>query len=203
MKVPKGLKKMDARIIQILVMVAIAGCFIYLFYHQYHLFRRYQESKTGPGQHPAERSPLQAPTFFNFSPGDANEDTLTAQLFSFEKKKPEKLTPSTTMKGEGTGSDDYRILGVVKEGQLYLLVRSNTDNKIRLVAEGMDIDNRSRVKKLFSDHVIITESSGQERTYKLFPELYRYTGPGQDREKPDKNESPPRRLKADEEKRKK
>jgi hypothetical protein len=201
MKLPKLFKKIDARVIQVLVMVAIVAFFVYLFYHHYHLFLRYQEEKTSAGRHPAEQSPPQVPTFFNFSPDQGEDNAILAQLFSFEKKKPEKLSASTTMKGEDAGSDDYRILGVVKEGRLFLLVRFNADNKIRLVPEGIDIDKRSRVKRLFTDHVIITDPAGQERTYKLFPEQYRYTATSQDRARPDKNAPPPRRLKTDEEER--
>jgi hypothetical protein len=201
MKIPPLFKKIDSRVIQFLVMVAIVGLFIYLLYHHYHLFVRYQESKTTAGRPPAERSPLLVPAFFNFSPDRSEESGILAQLFSFEKKKPEILPLAMNMNGENTGSGDYRILGVVKKERLFLLVRFNSDNKLRLVGEGGDIDTQSRVKRLYTDHVIITDPSGQEHTYKIFPEQYRYTATGQGPVNPKQNRYSPGRPKADEEER--
>lgn len=174
MKIPKNLKKVDSRVIQTLVMLVIIGFFIYVFYHSYHLFSRYQGMKTGEVKRPVERPPVKTPQLFNFSPDDENEDIERYQLFSFEKKKIEKL-PSLSW-GSGTGGPgNYRILGVVKRNKLFLLVRFNSDDKIGLFAEGMEIGGGARVEKLSVDQVTIADSSGQENTYKIFQKNYSYT----------------------------
>lgn len=174
MKISKKLKKVDSRVIQTLVMLVIVGFFIYVFYHSYHLFSRYQGMKTGEVKRPVERPPLKTPQLFNFSPDDESEDIERYQLFSFEKKKIEKL-PSLSW-GSGTGgSGNYRILGVVKRDKLFLLVRFNSDDKIGLFAEGMEIGDGARVEKLSVDQVTIADPSGQENTYKIFQENYSYT----------------------------
>ncbi|MGD2090728.1 MAG: hypothetical protein PVH61_31440 [Candidatus Aminicenantes bacterium] len=179
MKIPKKLKKVDSRVIQALVMLVIIGFFIYVFYHSYQLFRRYQEMKTGEDKRPVERLPVEPPQLFNFSPDAESEDIERYQLFSFEKKKIEKL-PSLSG-GSGTvGSGNYRILGVVKRNQLFLLVRFNSNDKIGLFAEGTEIDNGSRVEKLTVDQVIIADPSGQQNTYKIFQKKYQYTTTGND-----------------------
>ena len=100
-------------------------------------------------------------------------------MFSFEKKKIEKL-PSLPGGGGTGGSGNYRGLGVVKKDKLFLLVRFNSDDKIGLFAEGMEIGGGSRVEKLTVDQVVITDPSGRENTYKIFQERYRYTAAGAD-----------------------
>jgi hypothetical protein len=174
MKIPKNLKKVDSRVIQTLVMLVIIGLFIYVFYHSYQLFSRYQGMKTGEVKRPVERPPVKTPQLFNFSPDDENEEIERYQLFSFEKKKIEKL-PSLSWGGGAVGSGSYRILGVVKRNKLFLLVRFNSDDKIGLFAEGMEIGGGNRVEKLSVDQVTIVDPSGQENIYKIFQKNYSYT----------------------------
>lgn len=174
MKIPKNLRKVDARVIQTLVMLVIIGFFIYVFYHSYHLFSRYQGMKTSEDKRPVERPPMKIPELFNFSPDDEFEDIEGYQLFSFEKKKIEKLPSLSGGSGTG-GSGNYRILGIVKKDKLFLLVRFNSDDKIGLFAEGMEIGSGTRVEKLTVDQVIIADPSGRENTYKIFQKKYRYT----------------------------
>jgi len=179
MKIPKKLKKIDSRVIQTLVMLVVIGFFIYIFYHSYHLFSRYQGMKSGEDKRPVERPPMKIPGLFNFSPDDESEDIELYQLFSFEKKRIEKL-PSLSG-GSGTaGSGNYRILGVVKRDKLFLLVRFNSDDEIGLFAEGMEIGGGARVQKLTVDQVIIADPSGRENTYKIFQKKYRHTTTGTD-----------------------
>jgi hypothetical protein len=173
MKIPKNLKKVNARVIQTLMMVVIMGFFVYVFYHSYHLFSRYQGMKAGEDTRPVERPPMKIPQLFNFSPDDESEDIERYQLFSFEKKKIGKRSLSW---GSGNGGPgNYRILGVVKRGKLFLLVRFNSDDRIGIFAEGMEIDRGTRVEKLTFDQVIIADPSGQESTYKIFQKNYGYT----------------------------
>jgi hypothetical protein len=179
MKIPKNLKKVDSRVIQTLVIVVIIGFFIYVFYHSYHLFNRYREMKTSEDKGPVERPPLKIPQLFNFSPDDESEDIEAYQLFSFEKKKIDKLPSFSSGSGSG-GSGNYRILGVVKKDKLFLLVRFNSDDKVGLFAEGMEIANGSRVEKLTVDQVIIADPSGELKTYKIFQEKYKTIATGTD-----------------------
>jgi hypothetical protein len=178
MKIPKNLKKVNARVIQILVMAVIIGLFVYIFYHSYHLFSRYQGMKAGEDQRPVERPSMKIPQSFDFSPDDESEDIERYQLFSFEKKKIGKRSLSW---GSGSGGPgNYRILGVVKRGKLFLAVRFNSDDRIGLFAEGMEIDRGIRVEKLTVDQVIIADPSGQESTYKIFRKNYDYTAANND-----------------------
>ncbi len=179
MKIPKNLKKVDSRVIQTLVMLVIIGFFIYVYYHSYRLYSRYQGMKTSEEKRPVERPPLKIPQLFNFSPDGESENIEAYQLFSFEKKKLEKLPSLSGGSGTG-GSGNYRILGVVKKDKLFLLVRFNSDNKIGLFAEGMEIDNGSRVEKLTVHQVIIADPSGGEKIHKIFQNKYRYTTTGND-----------------------
>lgn len=197
MKIPKKLKKIDSRVIQTLVMLVIIGFFIYVFYHSYRLFSRYQGMKTGEDKRPGERSPVKPPQLFDFSPDDKSEDIDRYQLFSFDKKKIEKL-PSLSL-GSGTiGSGNYRILGVVKRDKLFLLVRFNSDDKIGLFAEGMEIGGGTRVKRITVDQVIIADPSGQESVYKIFQKEYRNTTADTKAFTPPKG-GPVRRIKIDDE----
>lgn len=176
MKISKKLKKVDSRVVQTLVMLVIIGFFIYVFYRSYQLFNRYQEMRTSEDKRPVERSPMKPPQLYNFSPDDKSEDIERYQLFSFEKKKIEKL-PSLSW-GSGTvGSGNYRILGVVKRDKLFLVVRFNSDDKIGLFAEGMEIGGGTRVKRITVDHVTIADPSGGENIYKIFQKEYRHTSP--------------------------
>lgn len=174
MKIPKNLKKIDSRVIQTLVMLVIIGLFIYVFYYSYQLFSRYQGMKTSEDKRPVERPLMKIAQLFNFSPDDESENIEGYQMFSFEKKKIEKLPSLSGGSGTG-GSGSYRILGVVKKDKLFLLVRFNSDDKIGLFAEGMEIGSGSRVEKLTVDQVIIADPSGGEKTYKIFQKRYRYT----------------------------
>jgi len=174
MKIPKNLKKVNARVIQTLVMMVIIGFFVYIFYHSYHLFSRYQGMKAGEDQRPVERPPMKIPQLFDFSPDDESEDIERYQLFSFEKKKIGKRPSLSGGSGSG-GPGNYRILGIVKKGKLFLLVRFNSDDRIGWFAEGMEIDSGTRVEKLTFDQVIIADPSGQENTYKIFQKSYSYT----------------------------
>ena len=167
MKAAKFFKKIDARMVQLLVMLVIIGFFIYVFYYSYDRYSRYQGIKSSEDKRPVERQPMQPPQFFNFSPDEGFDNIEEYQLFSFNKKKVEQL-PSLSEGIAAGGSGNYRILGVVKKDKLYLLVRFNSNNKIGLFAQGMDIDGESRVKKLTVDRVIITDPSGREKTYKIF-----------------------------------
>jgi hypothetical protein len=174
MKIPKKLKKVDSRVIQTLVMLVIIGFFIYVFYHSYQLFSRYRGMKTGEVKRPVERPPVKTPQLFNFSPDDKNEDIERYQLFSFEKKKIDKL-PSLSLGSGAAGSGNYRILGVVKRDKLFLLVRFNSDDKIGLFAEGMEIGGGTRVEKLTVHQVTIADPSGGENTYEIFQKNYSHT----------------------------
>jgi hypothetical protein len=197
MKIPKNLKKIDSRVIQTLIILMIVGFFIYIFYHSYHLFSRYQGMKTSEDKRPVERPPMKIPQLFNFSPDDESENIELYQLFSFEKKKIEKLPSFSGGSGTG-GSGNYRILGVVKRDKLFLLVRFNSDDKIGLFAEGMEIGSGTRVQKLTVDQVIIADPSGRENTYKIFQKEYRYTTTSTDAVKSSKR-APVRRNEVDDE----
>ncbi|UCH94038.1 MAG: hypothetical protein JSV88_27745 [Candidatus Aminicenantes bacterium] len=194
MKAAKFLKKIDSRVIQTLVMMVIVGFFIYLVYHHFQLFSGYQEIKQGENMRPVERPPWQTPGFFNFTPDEDYENIEKYQLFSFKKKKIPK--PRYLADGDSgvPVSDKYRLLGVVKKDRLFLLVRFNADNKIRLVARGMNIDDDFRVEKISLDRVIITNPSGQEHTYKIFKKEYGDTYAGRDTDNTNANTYPKRGL---------
>ena len=170
MKTPNLFKKIDTRVIQALVPVAIVGIFIYVFYYQYDQYSRYRASKNMEASQAVESTPLNVPEFFNFSL-DNEENLVQYMLFTFDKAKA-KAPVSAAGSSAEAGSGNYTILGVVKKDRLFLLVRFSADNKIQLYGEGTSIDGNSRVDRLSTDQVTIVDASGQSQTHKIFQTTY-------------------------------
>ena len=156
-----------------LAMVAITVIFIYIFYHSYALFTGYQwvkKSEKESGRR-VEQVPLSPPAFYNFVPGDKNHpDVAKYKLFTFkEKKAKEENTPEQGAAGSKPAvGENYRVLGVVKKDKLFLVVRFNSDNKIRLISEGMRINDTFRVKRVTPRQVVVADNSGGERIHNIF-----------------------------------
>jgi len=188
MKTPNLFLKIDSKVIQLLLLLAIVGIFVYIFYYHYNIFSDYQADKTIKDKQAVERPPIKVPEFFNFNP-DKVDNILQYMLFSFDKSKV-KVPPSAVSPATTTGSGKYNILGVVKRNRLFLLVRFLSDNKIQLYSEGMSIDGNSRIERLSTDQVTIVDSSGQRQTHKIFQTEYRLDSSGEMRiagSKPDSN----------------
>jgi len=171
MKVSKILKKIDLGIMQKLAMILIAAIFIYIFYYYYGQFTGYRVVQKSEKGRRVERIPVSPPAFYNFTPGDKEHPEIEKyQIFTFKEKKAKAGKPATqgvfdSDPGKGSG---YRILGVVKKDKLFLVVRFDSDNKIRLFSRGMTIKDKSRVKKITPRQVIITDPSGEEQVHNIF-----------------------------------
>ncbi|MCP4155470.1 MAG: hypothetical protein GY757_47540 [bacterium] len=173
----KGLKKLDARMLQYLVMVVIAAIFVYTFYSFYTAQAEYREDKKAMAVKAAKKSetpteiqlPVTPPPYSAFAP-DKGLPAEKCSLFTFKKKKKEETGKNKTgqQQTQKPAPVTYAILGVVKRDKLFLAVRLNQGNKIKLYHEGASIDNNNRIKKLEPGSAIIADSSGQERVHKIF-----------------------------------
>lgn len=171
MKVSKILKTIDLGIIQKLAMILIAAIFIYIFYYYYGLFTGYQVVKESEAGRKVERIPVSPPVFYNFTPGDEEHPDIDKyQIFIFKEKKatPEKAEGQGVIGSDPGKGSGYQILGVVKKDKLFLVVRFDSDNKIRLFSQGMTIKDNIRVKKITTQQVVISDPAGDEQIHNIF-----------------------------------
>lgn len=167
----KTMKKINPALLQHLALFVILLAFVYGFYYLFGVYRDYRgEREIKPTRETAgapqiqdenENLPVTLPSFHTISP----ESNATLDIFSFKERKSSG-TDSTG--GEKDKPSDYTILGVVKKDRLYLAVRIQADNKIRLVPEGAAINDNYRIKKLETFSVVVVDSEGLSRTFKIF-----------------------------------
>ncbi|MCX6584238.1 MAG: hypothetical protein NT166_29030 [Candidatus Aminicenantes bacterium] len=167
----KAMKKINPAILQRLAPGLILLAFVYGFYYLFGVYRDYRgEREIKPGKETAgvvenqnenEDLPVTPPSFHTIPP-DGN---ATLDIFSFKERKS---SGADSAGGEKDKPSDYTILGVVKKDRLYLAVRTQADNKIRLIPEGAAINDNYRIKKLEPFSVVVIDSEGLSRTYKIF-----------------------------------
>jgi hypothetical protein len=170
----KDIKKITPALLQHLALVVILLAFAYGFYSLFGLYSDYRGDReikpakettetpeVSENQNDNDNLPVTPPSFHAISP----ESNATLDIFSFKERKS-RNTDSTG--GEKAIPSDYTILGVVKKDRLYLAVRTQADNKIRLIPEGAAINDNYRIKKLEPLSVVVLDSEGLSRTYKIF-----------------------------------
>jgi len=167
----KAMKKINPAILQRLALGLILLAFVYGFYYLFGVYRDYRgEREIKPAKETAgvvedqnenEDLPVTPPSFHTLSP----ESNAALDIFSFKERKS---GGADSTGGEKVKPSDYTILGVVKKDRLYLAVRSQADNKIRLIPEGAAINDNYHIKKLEPFSVVVTDSEGLSHTYKIF-----------------------------------
>lgn len=167
----KDMKKINPALLQRLALGLILLAFVYGFYYLFGLYRDYRgERQIKPAKETAEVAesknenenlPVTPPSFHTLSP----ESNAALDIFSFKERK---TGDADSTGGEKAKPSDYSILGVVKKDRLYLAIRTQSDNKIHLIPEGAAINDNYRIKKLEPFAVVVIDSEGLSRTYKIF-----------------------------------
>lgn len=173
----KPLKKINPVLYQHLALGLIVVVFVYWFYNLYSVYRDYRderEIKTGnktfaavaaaENQNADENIPVTPPSFYIIPP-DPPDGNAALDIFHIHVNKSEGTHTTGEEKNKPSA---FMILGTVKKDRLYLAVRTQTDNKIRLIPEGAAITNNYHIKKLKPFSVVITDSEGFSHTYKIF-----------------------------------
>lgn len=167
----KAMKKINPAILQHLALGLILLAFVYGFYYLFGVYRDYRgEREIKPTKETAgvvesknenDNYPVAPPSFHTLSP----ESNAALDIFSFKERK---TGGADSVGGEKDKPSDYTILGVVKKDRLYLAIRTQSDNTIRLIPEGAAINDNYRIKKLEPFAVVVIDSEGLSRTYKIF-----------------------------------
>lgn len=173
----KSRKKINPVLYQHLALGLIVLVFVYWFYYLYGVYRDYRaerEINTGnktfaavaaaENQNADENLPVTPPSFYIIPP-DTPDGNAALDIFRIHVNKNDG---TDTTGEEKNKPSDFTILGTVKQDQLYLAVRTQADNKIRLIPQGATINNNYRIKKLEPFSVIINDSEGLSHTYKIF-----------------------------------
>lgn len=167
----RAMKKINPALLQHLALGLILLAFVYGFYYLFGVYRDYRSEReikpdkatTGVAENQDENEdlPITPPSFHTISP----EGNATLDIFSFKERNSDGADSAG---GEKDTPSDYTILGVVKKDRLYLAVRIHADNKLRLFPEGAAINDNYRIKKLEPFSVVVMDSEGLSRTYKIF-----------------------------------